>query len=174
MASQMYKIAFAVLMLISNYGSHETPQIRRHPRCTRDYCEYRVWTSWSRCAEKCGEIGVQSRSKKFPISEGYTPQSHCGSKKCPQVTEHRRCQGVSPKDCILSSWSEWSLCEIQWCNVTSGIQTSSRQRTEKEGCGGKCIATLRTTRSCECQVTKKPNGSCNCKAASQLTYGQSK
>ncbi|KAL9970370.1 hypothetical protein ACROYT_G022733 [Oculina patagonica] len=140
------RIAVAVFILVS--VSH----VGRSQEC----CDYRPWSSWSSCDYPCGTDGTESRSK---INEGCYEE-------CNDLQETRRCTGILPVNCELSSWSYWSSCSVDGRCDFSSIQTSTRRKVRMEGCGGTCYdADYEKTRQCAClnEGTPDVNGTCQCK-----------
>lgn len=143
------RIAIAVFTLVSV----------SHVGCSQSCCEYRHWHSWSSCNYPCGTWGSQTRIR------GLMSSLEC-YENCSYLQQTRRCSGILPVDCQLSSWSEWSSCSFSGrCNF-SRFQTSTRHISKMEQCGGSCKdAVYQKTRQCACLNEGFPdeNGTCLCK-----------
>lgn len=87
--------------------------------CCPTPCMWSGWSAWSSCSTTCGN-GVQSRARSI------AQEATCGAARC--TTDERlqmsSCSfGACPADCVVSSWSTWSVCS-QTCGT--GLQTRTR------------------------------------------------
>lgn len=107
----------------------------------------------------CDLSGTQSSTRDKILEE------KCGGRCSSSLQKTRTCFAAGtqsiPVDCQLSSWSEWSACTSTTCDVSSGIQFSTRQKTIKEKCGGTCTSMLRKSKSCISNFTCRNGGSLN-------------
>jgi hypothetical protein len=69
-----------------------------------DNCVF-AWDSWSTCDKSCG-YGLQQRNMRV------TREPQFGGKSCPtQRVQTRLCSAAAcPQDCVMDSWSAWSVC----------------------------------------------------------------
>ncbi|XP_046857349.1 neurogenic locus notch homolog protein 2-like isoform X2 [Xenia sp. Carnegie-2017] len=130
-------------------------------------CVVSRWSTWSSCNHRCGNAGVQKRTR-YKIR----PESCGGS--CPYKLKDKRacnrykcrnggrptygrcicsscytgtcCEKPRQRNCVVSSWSSWSSCNHKCGNA--GVQTRARRKIVKEICGGRCPYRLRQRRSC--------------------------
>ncbi|KFH13639.1 sushi domain (scr repeat) domain-containing protein, partial [Toxoplasma gondii VAND] len=93
-------------------------------------CAVSEWTPWSACSVPCGE-GQESRRRHVT-----TEPEGMGS-PCPPLAQDRPCfAGLCSSECLVSDWSEWSVC-----TASCGFGTRTRQRsvetppTESGGAG---------------------------------------
>ena len=114
-------------------------------------CIFDPWQSWTVCSASCGE-GRFTRLRKIR-SEGHLSGQTCES----SLLETHTCQ-LRPcvsKDCLLSSWTDWSFCGA------AGIQRMRHRSVlqSPEGLGLECNASLVQTSGCankiphHCEVT---------------------
>ncbi|CAH3035732.1 unnamed protein product, partial [Porites lobata] len=102
------------------------------------------WSPWSICsALQCGKSGYQQRTRHI------TRHLSCGGATCPSnLLETKTCYGITPLDCIYSTWSTWMA---------------------RQQCGGAAcnMTTLRRTRVCKQTFCVNQgtllNGQCSCK-----------
>ncbi|XP_012942824.1 thrombospondin type-1 domain-containing protein 7A [Aplysia californica] len=110
------------------YGQSKETQARV---CHVD-CSYYVWRveDWGPClpsgGQPCGDgshsrtircVSVGSDSSEMTVDESYCPRTD-------QPVPTKACSLPCPGDCVMSEWSEWTLCR-QPCN---GQQTQTRHR----------------------------------------------
>ncbi|KFG57279.1 sushi domain (scr repeat) domain protein [Toxoplasma gondii RUB] len=93
-------------------------------------CAVSEWTPWTACSVPCGE-GQESRRRHVT-----TEPEGMGS-PCPPLAQDRPCfAGLCSSECVVSDWSEWSVC-----TASCGFGTRTRQRsvetppTESGGAG---------------------------------------
>lgn len=129
-----------LLILMTCISESVSRRRRRRRSCSRVDCQVSHWSSWSACSTvQCGQFGTRQRSRNVQIP------ALCGGTACPPLQEAAACQGTSPVDCQLSSWSTWSACSV----ACGGSQTSTRRIVTNEQCGGKpCNSTLSKRRPC--------------------------
>ena len=150
-------------------GGTCTSTFRKTRTCSRTSvdCQLSSWSEWSTCLKTstCDLSGTQSSTRDKIVEE------KCGGRCSSSVQKTRTCFATGtpsiPVDCQLSSWSEWSACTSTTCDVSSGIQFSTRQKIVKEKCGGKCTSMLRKSKSCISNFTCRnggslSGGSCSC------------
>ncbi|XP_041351068.1 protocadherin Fat 4-like [Gigantopelta aegis] len=96
--------------------------------CCRQDCELSAWTEWSFCSTDCGK-GISERNRTVT-----TPPA-CNGTECSKLLEKRECTMTDKRDCIFTTWSEWTLC-----NNDCGVGNSTRSRTilTPAYCGGQC------------------------------------
>ncbi|XP_066935500.1 protocadherin Fat 4-like isoform X3 [Clytia hemisphaerica] len=144
--------------------------------CTKQDCEVDSWTAWSGCSASCGDGGQQKR-KRF-----VTQEKKCDDgKKCPELKETRPCnQKCCPVNCLYGGWGAWGSC--RGCGV-NGIQTSSRNISKVQECGGYCNGPFTRTKLCDtgiccpvnCAVTSWGSwGACNAQCEKQGTQARSR
>ena len=89
-------------------------------------CQLSSWSEWSVCtATSCKKSGIQFSSRHRITTE------QCGGTCTSTFRKTRTCSRISV-DCQVSSWSEWSACTLTTCDVSSGIQFSTRHKIIKE------------------------------------------
>ncbi|KAK7488419.1 hypothetical protein BaRGS_00020393, partial [Batillaria attramentaria] len=112
-----------------------------NPCCYKD-CVLGAWGEWSECQARCEQPGVKYRNRTI-IQEG-----SCGGKRCQQQTDQRHCTGsCCPVDCVLGTWSAWSLCTAT-CGKATVTRTRPVQRAE---CGGTECEDDRAEETRECE-----------------------
>ena len=135
---------------------------RRRRSCSPTDCQVSSWSPWSICsALQCGKSGYQQRTRHI------TRHPSCGGATCPSnLLETKTCYGITPLDCIYSTWSTWSACPSSRCGDS---QTSRRYIVARQQCGGAAcnMTTLRRTRVCKQTFCVNQgtllNGQCSCK-----------
>ena len=132
-------ILFLLILLIS-ISQSVSRRRRRRRSCSRVDCQVSHWTSWSACSvAQCGKFGIQQKTRTIQL------HPYCGGTPCPPLVESAQCQGATPVDCQLSSWSAWSACSV----ACGGSQTSTRYIVTNEQCGGTpCNSNLSKRRPC--------------------------
>ena len=135
---------------------------RRRRSCSPTDCQVSSWSPWSICsALQCGKSGYQQRTRHI------TAHPSCGGATCPSnLRETKTCYGITPLDCIYSTWSTWSACPSTRCG---DFQTSRRYIVARQQCGGAAcnMTALRRTRVCKQTFCVNQgtllNGQCSCK-----------
>lgn len=118
----------------------------RRRRCGPINCATTNWGAWSACSEtRCQIAGTETRTRAISVYPS------CGGSGCGPLQETRVCHGQSPRDCVLSAWSSWTLCNVTACGQV-GFQLRIRWVATPVGCGGNpCTGELRQVRICEKQ-----------------------
>lgn len=117
----------------ANGGKQCTPLIQ-----TRDCgepcpvnCSLSSWTAWSDCSALCG-VGRQTRTRTVLVASKF------GGTACAALTEEQRCEGQKcPVDCVLSNWTNWSVCS-KVCGGGSKYRTRTALKAPLNnglGCG---------------------------------------
>ena len=144
-------------------GGTCTSTFRKTQTCSRTSvdCQVSSWSEWSACVKTstCDLSGIQSSTRDKIVEE------KCGGRCSSPLQKTRTCSaaGTPPMsvDCQLNSWSEWGACTPATCDVTSGIQFSTRHKIITEKCGGTCPSILRKSRTCISNFTCRNGGSLN-------------
>ena len=120
-------IGIVVGLLINPGGAWR----RRRRRCTPTNCQMSSWSSWSPCsAVVCGNAGSRQRTRNVISSPS------CGGAACPaNRLETTLCYGSTAANCVMSSWSSWSLCSAVVCG-NSGSRQRTRNVISSPSCGG--------------------------------------
>jgi len=121
-------------------------------------CKMTAWSKFSACSKSCGG-GSQFRTRHM------TANAALGGAKCATTVSTQKCNtGACPKDCKVTTWSDWSSCD-KTCGV-GGTQSRSRKVTNK-GTNGKKCPSLSATRACF-------RGSCpvHCKISAWTAYSK--
>ncbi|CAJ1402607.1 unnamed protein product [Effrenium voratum] len=104
-------------------------------------CHVGDWHEWTSCSEKCGK-GRRTRMRY--IDE----EAHHGGTTCQlNLLETAECEVghcEDSKDCVLSDWGEWTLCDELYIQSYRHRQVLA----EPEGHGQLCNASLKQTRGC--------------------------
>ncbi|CAH3195394.1 unnamed protein product [Porites evermanni] len=114
------------------------PALKDATKCSqynnRD-CAVSSWGSWSTCSNTCG-TGTKTRTRRV------TAKPYCNGRACPALKDATKCSQYNNRDCVMSSWSSWSICS-NGCG--SGQSTRTRQIISPAVCLGKaCGATTQS------------------------------
>ncbi|KAL7066358.1 thrombospondin type 1 domain-containing protein [Cryptosporidium serpentis] len=109
-------------------------------------CIYGSWSSWSSCSVSCG-TGTSVRTRDtLKILEK--------DANCNRTFEINTCNTFQcPTNCILSQWSEWSICST---TCGQGVQLSSRTAILPQTNGGNCPDNLSRTQNCMIKICTLP------------------
>jgi hypothetical protein len=124
-------------------GGKRCPALQQRMDCDADICpvdcKLSKWSVWSKCSKTCGE-GTLDRSRTIistPTFDGKT----CGAQ-----TQRKSCYaGVCPVDCVMGSFSKWSLCS-RTCD--GGHKARTRKLISGAQDGGKRCGPVRQVASC--------------------------
>lgn len=72
-------------------------------------------------------------------------QPYCGGKSCPALKDTTSCSQYNNRDCVMSSWTAWSLCS-NGCG--SGWSTRTRTITTPALCRGKACGAKSESKRC--------------------------
>ena len=104
-------------------------------------CEFSQWSSWLPCTATCNGSGKQERKRKKVTALG------CNGKCEGKLFEYKNCtRSCCPVNCTYT-WGSWSSCQGS-CGP-NGTQTSLRNKTQNESCGGTCHAPPVRKRKCD-------------------------
>jgi len=76
-------------------------------------CGYGLWSPWALCAGSCSNSTsltsnrTRTRSIVYPAANGGMP---CDNSLLSEVADCTIAQCTTNQDCIVTSWSDWSLC----------------------------------------------------------------
>ncbi|KAK3612198.1 hypothetical protein CHS0354_016588 [Potamilus streckersoni] len=125
-------------------------------RICRSDCIKFVWKAyeWSMCVSFnktiCGE-GSQTRSVRCEaVSADGQMVDKVDSKKCQahqQPVDKQSCYAACVSDCVLSDWSEWSLCK-ESCDDNMHYQVRKRQIMRRPYPIHRCNSSLEESRLC--------------------------
>jgi len=105
-------------------------------------CVWADWAPWGNCGKACGG------GQRFQTREVLIPAEH-GGKPCEGelgVTESCNTMPCSDKDCQVSEWQMWSVCQT---NCGQGQQTRKRSIFRAAQVGGAgCLSGLEEARGC--------------------------
>ncbi|XP_068740239.1 protocadherin Fat 4-like [Montipora capricornis] len=124
------------------YCSSACPASRQTRSCTHSCCPVNCvvssWTGWGHCSTTCG-AGSKTRTRRVTV------QQYCNGKSCPSLQQTTSCSQYNNRDCVMSSWSAWSLCS-NGCG--SGWSTRQRSIITQAVCRGKTCGTRSERRQC--------------------------
>jgi hypothetical protein len=126
------------------YGGKTCKTLSDTQSCNRGpcpiHCEVSSWKSWTACTHSCGvKTGTKTRTRSV------TTHAAHGGYTCPALMEEEYCNNHHcPKDCIVSSWGAWGICDKTCGN---GKSIRSRKVVEPAMHGGACLS-LTTSKAC--------------------------
>eukprot|EP01004_Peranema_trichophorum_P003198 NODE_21_length_5193_cov_112.595266_g17_i0.p1 GENE.NODE_21_length_5193_cov_112.595266_g17_i0~~NODE_21_length_5193_cov_112.595266_g17_i0.p1 ORF type:complete len:1676 (-),score=495.00 NODE_21_length_5193_cov_112.595266_g17_i0:119-5146(-) len=134
------------IVTADNYGGIKCPVLSEDRNCNTEFCaidcEVSEWTDWSVCDKTCG-TGSQYRTRTITKAPQY------GGRECASTVENQVCSTTNcPVDCVVSDWSEWSICD-HTCG--GGTQSRSRVITTPVRYGGRVCPALVETQACNIQ-----------------------
>ncbi|KAJ8308291.1 hypothetical protein KUTeg_013165 [Tegillarca granosa] len=124
--------------------------------CTR-FLLVSPWSTWSSCGLNNGFCGEGKKTRDRTI----ITDSKCKGVPCPDLNVTQVCYGkCCRQDCVVSEWTEWSLCSID-CGVGNSpntinvavIITRTREVTTQPSCNGSVCPPLSDRQ--ECRVDNK-------------------
>ena len=83
--------------------------------------------------------GSKTRTRRI------TTQPYCNGKACPALKESTSCSQYNNRDCVMSSWTAWSICS-NGCG--SGWSTRTRTILKPAVCRGKACGARSESKRC--------------------------
>jgi len=112
-------------------------------------CVFSEWHDWTQCTATCG-VGEKERTRRV-IAEAKLMGKPCvGSLLQASACKVMDCES---KDCVLSKWSAWSLCDSE---VHPQRYRSRHVLKNALGSGKRCDETLKETEGCLVSKTAVP------------------
>ena len=84
-------------------------------------------------------LGTKTRTRRI------TTQPFCNGKSCPALKGTTSCSQYNNRDCVMSSWTSWSVCS-NGCG--SGWSTRTRTIVTSALCRGKACGTRSESKRC--------------------------
>mmetsp|Transcript_40498 Transcript_40498/g.128156 ORF Transcript_40498/g.128156 Transcript_40498/m.128156 type:complete len:1542 (-) Transcript_40498:50-4675(-) len=117
-------------------------------------CLLGEWSFWSECSQPCG-TGYKSRNRAVAREAANGGNQCFGTlEELELCVQSPDCSFVSKRDCAMSLWSEWSICDGE----RQRYRDRSVQEMATDG-GAPCVGVMMETESCrtkhaDCQVSE--------------------
>eukprot|EP00440_Ansanella_granifera_P040941 gb/GFBE01044393.1/.p1 GENE.gb/GFBE01044393.1/~~gb/GFBE01044393.1/.p1 ORF type:complete len:1636 (+),score=289.78 gb/GFBE01044393.1/:1-4908(+) len=127
------------------------------------HCELGDWMEWSGCSRECN--GGQQMQVRGILREAAAGGELCkGEDGAPLVLQRTRpcnvdipcADGPMPKDCLLTSWGEWSTCDPDVPRRARQRYRSRSVAVPGENGGAPCDTSLEETKACEASDVQPP------------------